>query len=160
MLQKSLIVLALCGWIGLGLAHIAIVMTGSEGWRPDRSAPGAASVIGHPHDTDPRMVAGPLELVRAADPADTLVVVVPAETDSADLLYTRFQLAHLLYPRRVRMQRASDRVIANPHLVVVAPVREVFAARAGMPTSVGDATAPGCGAAATAFEHVRLECAQ
>lgn len=126
--EKLLLTVAMVAWIALGAAHVVIVMAGPKGLRPDRSAPGAGAVVGHPHETDPMMVAAPVALVRAANAAATtpLLLLIPEAADSADLLYARYQLAHILYPRRVDVQRAVGRVSAAPaagrsRLLVVAP---------------------------------------
>ena len=146
-IEKWLLRAALAAWIGLGCAHVAIVMLGPEGWRPDRSAPGAGAVIGHPHDTDPRAVAGPLALAAAADaPRGPLQLSLPEATDSADLLYIRYQLTHLLYPRRVHVQRIAGEQPPTPGdsaLVVLAP---------------GVTPPATCRAVGTAHDYVRVEC--
>lgn len=149
--QQWLLGFGLAAWIGLGAAHVAIVMTGPNGWSPDRSAAGADAVVGHPHDNDPRAVAGALELASSATPTRPgLLLVLGEATDSADLLYTRFQLAHLLYPRRVEVRRAVGMAAAPPDdaastLFVVAP---------------GVAAPPGCSATAEALGHRLLACAR
>lgn len=125
--QRTLLALALGGWILLGLAHTAVVMSGPRGWRPDRSAPGAGAVIGHPDDTDPMLVAAPLALVESAGrDGSPLSLLLRADTDSTSLLYARYQLAHRLYPRRVRVVRATGPQVlaaatADSFVVVAAP---------------------------------------
>lgn len=149
-LEKGLLILGLAGWITLGLAHIVIVMTGPKGWRPDRSAPGADAVVGHPHDTDPLAVAGPRDLARESEASTDvpLMLALPASTDSADLVYTRYQLAHVLYPRRVQVFRATDAAAVPPlafdsGLLVVAP---------------GVSPTPACRPVARTAGHRLLEC--
>lgn len=129
--QRRILALSLAAWIALGTAHVAIVMLRSDGWRPDRSAPGAAAVLGHPDETDPRRVAGPLSLASQADTTwDRLLLLLPLQTDSAHLLYTRYQLAHLLYPRRVAVRRLTADIeapaaVPAATLLIAAPGVEV-----------------------------------
>lgn len=107
-IERTLLTAALCAWLLLGLAHTAIVLAGPRGLRPDRSAPGADAVVGHPGDTDARLVAGPRRLVeRVGADGRRLLLVLPEATDSTSLLYARYQLAHVLYPRRVEVIRAT-----------------------------------------------------
>lgn len=135
-IEKALLSVGLAGWILLGVAHTVIVMTGPRGWRPDRSAPGAMAVVGSPGETDPVTVARVrtlLELdagrsaggVSGDGSTGSVGVVLPAPTDSADLLYTRYQLVHLLYPRRVQVRRdvpgGDGGLSGGPATVVVAP---------------------------------------
>jgi hypothetical protein len=145
--QQRLLALALAAWIALGAAHVAIVMTGPGGWRPDRRAPGAAAVIGHSHDTDARNVAGPMELTESGA-GERMLLIVPSATDSADLLYTRFQLAHLLYPRRVAVRRAPGPAAPRPD-----DVRSAFVVAPGV------ALPQDCRASADALGFRLLECA-
>ena len=145
---EALLAVALSAWIALGAMHVAIVMAGPEGWNPDRAAPGAAAVIGHPHDTDPRLVAAPVELARESGTSDDLLVAMPMDTDSADLLYVRYQLAHLMYPMRVAVIRVEDgaraaALAADSMIVVLAP---------------GMAAPERCSVRARAHDHVRVEC--
>lgn len=136
-IEKGLLTVGLAGWILLGIAHTAIVMTGPRGWRPDRSAPGAAAVVGIPGETDPATVGAARALLdpesggspiaeRVVERPNTVAVVLPEPTDSADLLYIRYQLSHLLYPRRVQVARdvsSSDPVdpSSTAPTMIVAP---------------------------------------
>ena len=147
-IQRTLLAVGLAGWILLGLAHTVVVMAGPRGWRPDRSAPGAEMVIGHPDDTDPMLVAGPRTLAEATRPTDHVFVLLPADLDSTSFLYARYQLAHVLYPRRVRVARATTpevvaRAAADSALLIAAP---------------GVAEPAGCRAAASETGYRALEC--
>ena len=150
--ENVLVTAALCLWALLGVAHTTIVLVGPKGLRPDRSAPGAAAVIGHPDETDPRLVAGPRALVEAAesDPGARLLLVLPEATDSTSLLYARYQLAHVLHPRRVEVLRST--ATAEPRLARIGD--ELVVAGAGV------APPPGCVATVTAYDHTLLDCAR
>lgn len=143
---RRLPVLALCAWVVLGLAHTLIVLGGPRGWRPDRSADGARAVVGHPDDTSPVLVAGPRQLVEtsATRPAVPLALVLPAATDSTSLLYARYQLSNVLYPRRVFVRRALAPVVVDDSaLFVLGP---------------GIDAPDGCRPAASAYGFRRIEC--
>ena len=149
-IENALLTGALSTWALLGLGHTAIVLAGRQGLRPDRSAPGADAVIGHPSDVDARLVAGPRALVAGSgtDAGQRLLLVLPEATDSGALLYARYQLANVLYPRRVAVERAAEtgehpsEMRANQVVVVDA-----------------DVAAPiGCRAADSAFGYHLLDC--
>jgi hypothetical protein len=98
-------------WCGLGAMSTLAALTGPDVWWNER-AESSHIVIGTP-------LRGAAEtsmirmLLKDVPPAanDRWLVIFPRQSDDAVLLYVRYQLAHLEYPRRIDVV-SGDRVHA------------------------------------------------
>lgn len=97
-------------WSLLGLVHTGFALAGEHGWAPVRTA-AARSTMGLPDNLRAPLVARTRDALARAPEAARVVVVLPADADSTDVLYVRYQLAHLEYPRRIRVVRDGAGVV-------------------------------------------------
>lgn len=101
MLQRRLMVGTLAVWCVLGAVSTLAALTGPNMWWNRRDAP-PFDVIGIPlrGAAEVTVIRGLLaDVPRVAE--EPWLVLFPPQSDEAVLLYVRYQLAHLEYPRRV-----------------------------------------------------------
>jgi hypothetical protein len=101
MVLRRLMVGLLVVWCVLGAVSTLAALTGPDVWWNQRGAP-AHDVVGMPlrgaaETTAIRRLLAPVP--RAAQ--ERWLVVFPRQSDERVLLYIRYQLSHLEYPRRV-----------------------------------------------------------
>lgn len=108
MVLRRLMVALLVAWCVLGAASTFGALTGPNVWWNESDAP-VFDVVG-----TPLRGAAEVTVIRSLladvprDEEERWLVLFPPQSDETVLLYIRFQLAHLEYPRRVDVMAAVD----------------------------------------------------
>lgn len=109
-------------WAALGVVHTGFAMARRNGWALERSD-AARRTLGLPDEARAPLVAGVrAALAGASEPGPRVVAVLPASADTFDVIYLRYQLAHLEYPLRVAVVRDVPEIPLPPRV----PAGETF----------------------------------
>lgn len=99
--------LLLLAWIALGAVHTGVSLV-RQGFPPARP-PALGIAVAAPHED-----VAALDRLLEGVGERTVFLAVPPAADTSEVLYLRYQLAHLRYPTRVLAGRVPDRVLREP----------------------------------------------